>query len=174
MSVVKDALCLLALWGILGQTVNAETKIHFTGRLLSSPCSLVVNGNTLTEVLFPSLSAPELATRGRSKPVAFSLQLKDCNTVTSKSVSVRFSGMEVSGMSGFLALEGGADASGIGIGIETEDGAQVKINGASGNEFMLSDGLNTLNFNAWIQAVEGQEITPGTFSATTLVAFEYL
>lgn len=77
-------------------------------------------------------------------------------------------------MAGILALDGQSQAEGVGIGIETAEGNPVAINGSSGATFVLKNGQNSLNFNAWVQARDGDEITPGTFSATASVAFEYL
>lgn len=174
MIAVKSAFCTVMLWGMFVQSSSAETKVHFTGQLIAGTCELVVNGSNLAEVVFPTISAPDLAAHRQSKPVPFILQLKDCNTALSDGVSVRFSGTEVIGMSGFLALDSQSDATGVGIGIETQSGERVMVNGTTGAEFLLTHGLNTLNFNAWIQASEGEVITPGTFSATSTVAFEYL
>lgn len=174
MSRMKRMCCALVLGGIFAQNGHAETKVHFTGQLVSGPCSLVINGSNMAEVVFPAISAPELTVQRQSTPVPFILELKDCNTALSKGVSVRFSGQEVSGMSGFLALDSQSDAKGVGIGIATQTGARVMVNGTSGTKFALTTGLNSLNFNAWLQAIEGEDMTPGIFSATATVAFEYL
>lgn len=174
MMVARRWFCVLALWGLIAQPSHAETKIHFTGNLIAGTCNLVVTGDNLAEVVFPPISANTLTARRQSDPVPFSVQLNDCAASVKGGVAVAFSGTEVSGMSGFLALSGQSAAKGIGIGIETQAGTQVRVNGTTGTVFTLTEGLNTLNFNAWIQAINGETVTPGTFFATTTVAFEYL
>lgn len=178
MMIAKKALCLtccaLSLWSGLMLSGRAANNLHFKGQLLSSACTLVVTGNTLADVVFPQMSVPDLTRQRQSAHIPFSLQLAECNSALGTGVSVRFSGVEVVGMAGFLALEGQSIAKGVGIGIETSTGTQVMVNGTTDTIFPLTDGLNTLNFNAWVQAINGEVITPGTFSATTTVAFEYL
>lgn len=174
MMVARRWFCALALWGMLAQPGQSETQIHFSGRLIAGTCNLVVTGDNLAEVVFPPISANTLTARRQSDPVPFSVQLNDCAVSVKGGVAVAFSGAEVSGMPGFLALSGQSAAKGIGIGIETQTGTQVRVNDATGSVFPLTEGLNTLSFNAWIQAVNGETVTPGTFFATTTVAFEYL
>lgn len=170
----RKAYCAVMLWLGMMSTAVADNNVHFFGQLVADACQLVVNGETLAEVVFSPISAPDLAVRRQSAHIPFTLQLKDCKTALSEGVTVRFSGTTASGMNGFLAMDAASEASGIAIGIETATGTQVEVNGASGAKFTLDNGLNVLNFNAWIQVLDGDVITPGTFSATANVAFEYL
>ncbi len=39
---------------------------------------------------------------------------------------------------------------------------------------MLNNGDNNINFNAWLQAKSGREVTLGEFTATLTATFEYL
>ena len=166
--------CAVMLWLGMMSTAAADNNVHFPGQLVADVCQLVVNGNTLAEVVFSPVSAADLTIRRQSAHIPFTLQLKDCKTTLSDGVKVKFSGTTASGMNGFLALDAASNAGGIAIGIETAAGTQVEVNGATGAELTLNNGLNTLSFNAWIQARDGDVITPGTFSATANVAFEYL
>lgn len=164
----------LLLWGALSAQGMSEDNLHFTGQLISSACTLVITGNNLADVTFPVLNIKDLQKRGQSVRVPFILQLKDCNTALGTGVTVTFSGTEVSDMAGILALDGQSQAEGVGIGIETAEGNPVAINGSSGATFVLNNGQNSLNFNAWVQTIPGAEMTPGRFSATATAAFEYL
>ncbi|EJZ9927802.1 fimbrial protein, partial [Escherichia coli] len=39
--------------------------------------------------------------------------------------------------------------------------------------FPLNQGNNSVNFNAWLQTVNGRNVTSGDFTATMTVTFEY-
>lgn len=163
----------LALWFISAcSTAAATNNLHFSGNLVAGACTLVVQGNHLADVVFPKLSAGDLAL-APSAFQPFSFQLTDCSTALSNGVRVTFSGVEAAGLAGFLALDGSSTASGVGIGIATLPGTAVAIN--SGNAtFTLTSGNNTLNLQARVQAIPGAEIVPGHFSASATATFEYL
>ena len=50
----------------------------------------------------------------------------------------------------------------------------MPINNTSGATVVLSNGNNTLNFNAWLQAKSGREVTMGEFTAFLTATFEYI
>lgn len=156
------------------QPAAAVDNLHFSGSLVASACTLVVNGTNLAEVNFASLDGSDFIPTGQSmrKPLVF--ELSDCDSALSGGVRVRFTGTEVSGMNGILAIDSSSAASGIGIGIETQMGALVGINDESGATFTLVTGNNALQLNAWVQRITGTDLGPGTFSATATVTFEYL
>lgn len=83
-------------------------------------------------------------------------------------------GTEDSEQPGFLALDASSGAQGVGIGMEKTDGTAVPINNTSGATFLLSNGNNNLNFNAWLQAKSGREVTMGDFTASLTATFEYI
>lgn len=105
-------------------------------------------------------------------PVVF--QLKDCKGPAEYEVRVTLTGTEDSEQPGFLALDASSAAQGVGIGMEKNDGTAVPINNTSGATFVLSNGNNNLNFNAWLQAKSGREVTMGEFTASLTATFEYI
>ncbi|HCC0889556.1 TPA: fimbrial protein [Salmonella enterica] len=163
-----------ALWGALVLPVSAADNLHFSGSLVASPCTLVIHGNALAEVDFSSLDSADFIPAGQSarKPLVF--ELTDCDSALSNGVEVIFTGTEAAGTPGILAIDSGSSAAGIGIGIETLSGAPVDINDQSGAIFTLVTGNNTLSLKAWVQRLAGEDLTPGTFSATAIATFEYL
>ncbi|MBW6234120.1 fimbrial protein, partial [Pseudomonas aeruginosa] len=80
---------------------------------------------------------------------------------------------EDSALPGFLAFDSSSSASGAGIGIETAAGTSVPINNTTGVTLPLNQGNNSLNFNTWLQAKSGRDVTSGDFSATVTATFEY-
>ncbi len=58
--------------------------------------------------------------------------------------------------------------------MEKTDGTWVAINDTSGAKFTLSNGDNNINFNAWLQAKSGRDVTNGNFTASLTATFEYL
>lgn len=165
---------LAALMLVNCTTSHAVDNVHFYGNLLNKSCTLVVQGTTLAEVQFPNSSSKDLMSVGQSSRVPVVFQLKDCKGPDGFEVKVTLSGTEDSGQPGFLALDATSSASGVGIGMETTDGTQVLINGATGATFVLTAGDNALNFNAWLQAKSGREVTPGDFTANLTATFEYI
>ena len=151
----------------------ADNNLHFTGNLVANVCTLTLNGNTAAEVVFPPLSAGDLLSSD-SAPVDFSFQLNDCDSSLSSGVRVSFSGNVVSELPGFLMLDAGSTASGIGIGIKTTAGDAVAVNDSAGATFTLTSGNNTLHLNAVVRAIPGAEIAPGAFSSSATAMFEYL
>lgn len=83
-------------------------------------------------------------------------------------------GTEDSEQPGFLALDASSEAQGVGIGMEKTDGTPVLINNTSGATFVLSNGNNNLNFNAWLQAKKRPGSDDGDFTASLTATFEYI
>lgn len=102
--------------------------------------------------------------------------MKDCKGPAQYSVKVTLTGTEDSDQPGFLALDATSGAQGVGIGMETAVGTSkpVLINDATGATFVLSNGNNSLNFNAWLQAKSGRDVTIGDFTASLTATFEYI
>lgn len=173
MTMRKNRLLLGLLLANAGM-VQAADNLHFTGNLLARSCTPVMQGEVLDEVQFPTISANDLVLRGKSAKMPVAFQLNDCKGPAQYSVKVTLTGTEDSDLPGFLAFDAGSSAQGVGIGIETANGAAVAINGSTGATFSLADGNNTLNFNAWLQTKSGRDVTTGTFTATATATFEYL
>ena len=100
-------------------------------------------------------------------------QLKDCHSSTLFNVKGTLTGTEDSALPAFLAFDSSSSASGAGIGIETAAGTSVPINNTTGVTLPLNQGNNSLNFNTWLQAKSGRDVTSGDFSATVTATFEY-
>ncbi|HAN3084294.1 TPA: fimbrial protein [Escherichia coli] len=155
-------------------TTTAVDNLHFTGNLISKSCTPVINGSQLAEVHFPAIAASDLMNIGQSERVPLVIQLKDCQSSTSLSVRVTLTGTEDSELPGFLAFDASSSAFGAGIGIETAAGIPVPVNNTTGVTLPLNQGNNSLNFNAWLQAKSGRNVTSGDFNATVTATFEYL
>ena len=154
-------------------TAPAADNLHFTGNLLGKSCTPVINGNLLAEIHFPTIAASDLMQRGQSDRVPLVFQLKDCKSTTAFNVKVTLMGTEDPDLTGFLSIDSSSSATGVGIGIETAGGAAVPINSTTGASFPLNQGNNSVNFNAWLQTVNGRNVTSGDFTATMTVTFEY-
>ncbi|WP_420900448.1 fimbrial protein [Escherichia coli] len=157
-----------------GASCAVDNNLHFYGNLLSKSCTLVVQGETLAEVHFPVVSNKDLMVAGQSDRVPVVFQLQDCKGPSGYEVKVTLTGTEDNGLPGFLALDPSSGATGVGIGMEKTDGTQVLINDTTGAKFTLNNGNNNLNFNAWLQAKSGREVTTGDFTASLTATFEYL
>lgn len=101
-----------------GGTTQAADNLHFYGNLLSKSCTLVVQGESLAEVHFPTVSRKDLMVTGQSARVPVVFQLKDCKGPAQYEVRVTLTGTEDSEQPGFLALDASSGAQGIGIGME--------------------------------------------------------
>ncbi len=166
---------LMLVFGGVTQAKNDNLYLH--GNLLSKSCTPVSNGGLLVEVHFPTMSYKDLMVSGQSARVPVVFQLKECKEPAQYSVKVTLTGTEDSGQPGFLALDASSGAQGVGIGMETTNGVQVPINSTTGATFVLttaSGGNNSLNFNAWLQAKSGRDVTPGDFTAQLTATFEYI
>mgnify|MGYP002516883752 CR=1 FL=1 len=165
------ALAALLAYGGMAQ---AADNLHFYGNLLSKSCTLVIQGETLAEVHFPTISRKDLMVTGQSARVPVVFQLKDCKGPAEYQVRVTLTGTEDSGQPGFLALDTSSTAQGVGIGMEKTDGMQVAINNTNGATFALTNGNNDINFRAWLQAKSGRDVTIGEFTASLTATFEYI
>ena len=121
---------------LLTPHVQAADNLHFYGNLLSKSCTLVVQGETLAEVHFPTISRKDLMVTGQSARVPVVFQLKDCKGPAQYEVRVTLTGTEDSEQPGFLALDASSAAQGVGIGMEKTDGTPVPINNTSGATFV--------------------------------------
>lgn len=106
--------CML-LTGLLlaasGTTLAAD-NLHFYGNLLSKSCTLVVDGELLAEVHFPTVSSQDLMVAGQSSRVPVVFKLKDCKGPADYQVKVTLTGTEDSEQPGFLALDPASGAQG--------------------------------------------------------------
>ena len=139
------ALAALLAYGGMAQ---AADNLHFYGNLLSKSCTLVIQGESLAEVHFPTISRKDLMATGQSARVPVVFQLKDCKGPAEYQVRVTLTGTEDSEQPGFLALDASSGRRASGLGWKNRRNAAVPINNTSGATFVLSTGDNNLNFNA--------------------------
>lgn len=119
-----------ALAGLLlaaSETTQAADNLHFYGNLLSKFCTLVVDGELLAEVHFPTVSSQDLMVAGQSAVVPVVFKLKDCKGPANYQVKVTLTGTEDSEQPGFLAPDPASGAQGIGIGMEKSDGTGCRL-----------------------------------------------
>ncbi|ANJ96302.1 exotoxin [Serratia plymuthica] len=170
--------CVLVGWVVAvgTQPVAAATdnlKLH--GALVAEPCTLQAGdeniqldfGTVIDKYLY-------LNTRTHSKP--FQLRLMDCDTSLGKTMKMTFSGMESVALPGLLALDGGSEAKGVAIGLETEAGQALTLNQKSRGQ-AITDGINTITLQAYVrgepEAIKNKAIERGTFTAVATFALEY-
>lgn len=153
--------------------VESMTSVHYSGELIAGACDLVVSGDTMATVDFHTLSTANFDSNGQSPRIPFTLSLNDCRTALATGVLVTFQGTEDSTLSGLLALETSSHASGFAIGVETAAQQPLTINATQGTAFVLTEGITTINLRAWLQKYAGKDITPGEFTGSATVNFEY-
>lgn len=102
MSLKRIFHCAAALAAVLlTPNVQAADNLHFYGNLLSKSCTLVVQGEVLAEVHFPTVSRRDLMVTGQSARVPVVFQLKDCKGPAQYEVRVTLTGTEDSEQPGF-------------------------------------------------------------------------
>lgn len=69
-----------------GTTSTDSTDVTFTGSITETPCSLD-SGSQGQEVKLGHIAAHVLENQGKSSPVDFQFNLKDCDVTTLKNVS---------------------------------------------------------------------------------------
>ncbi|EBS7634167.1 fimbrial protein [Salmonella enterica] len=165
---------ILPLWGALLLPAQAEdNNLHFFGNLIMGVCTPVIQNGVMDEVDFGRMDADIFRAGNKESPrMPVVMQLTGCDTSLTK-VTVTLTGTEATGMAGFLALDPGSQASGVAIGLETPDGVPVFINDTAGVDFTLTPPETTLNLNAWVKAIAGQDLVVGTFTSIMTVQFEY-
>ncbi len=149
------------------------TEIHYTGVLVAGTCEPVINGDVMATVDFRNVSTDSFHATGKTTPVPFQLSLKNCHSALASGVLVTFTGVRDSRQPDLLALESSSVASGFAIGIETPDQQPLIINAAQGTPFVITEGNTIINLQAWLQKKSGGDVTPGAFTATAMVEFEY-
>lgn len=152
-----------------------DVSILYRGNLVAEPCTLLPE-NASIAVEFGTVTDKYLYlnTRTHSKP--FQLHLMDCDTSLGKTVKMTFSGTESLALPGLLALDGGSEAGGVAIGLETRDGQALALNQQS-RGWEISDGNNTITLQAYVkgepEAIINRSIGRGMFTAVATFALEY-
>lgn len=160
---------------LLSQSVHAADNMRLHGALVAEPC-VIPPGDETVVLDFDTVIDKYLYLNTRTLGQAFALHLTECDLSLGKTVKVTFSGTENMALQGMLALDGGSQASGIAIGMETPEGQPLPVN-KSGHAQALVSGSNTLTIHAYVQgepeALAQKAIARGPFSATATFSLEY-
>ncbi|CAI0837786.1 Fimbria A protein precursor [Serratia quinivorans] len=153
----------------------AENNVYLHGALVAEPC-VIPPGEENIALDFGTVIDKYLYLNSRTPGQSFSLHLTECDVSLGKTVKVTFLGTENAALPGLLALDGGSQATGIAIGLETEQAKPVPINTAS-DPYQLQDGDNRIALKAYVQgepeALKNQSIERGPFSAVATFSLEY-
>ncbi|MEL5640078.1 type 1 fimbrial protein [Serratia ureilytica] len=167
---------LLLLVGLgMQQMVMAAENMVFHGALVAEPCTLKP-GDEDVKLDFGMVVDKYLYAHGRTPAKAFSLTLQDCDLSLGKTVKITFSGTGSTALPELLALDGGSQATGIALGLETATGQPVALNMPS-QGFSLASGGNSLALQVYVQgeptAIAQKNIGLGAFSAVVTFSLAY-
>ncbi|CAI1772235.1 Fimbria A protein precursor [Serratia quinivorans] len=152
-----------------------DNNVHLHGALVAEPCVILPGDEDIT-LDFGTIIDKYLYLNTRTLGQAFDIHLEECDLTLGKTVSVRFTGTESTALPGLLALDGGSEATGIAIGLETPSAQPLPLNQAS-NKSLLQEGSNSIALKAYVQgepdALREQRIERGPFSAVATFHLEY-
>lgn len=145
--------------------------VKFYGEIIDAPCSL--DPNSVDQAYdMGQVSNRVLANEGVGASQNFTIELKDCDVTTLKTVKVAFTGQTDINNTNLLGLAG--TASGAGIQLVDGNNAKIKLDGTPGTATTLQNGDNTLNFAAYLQGSKtGVDVVPGDFTAITNFTLAY-
>jgi len=174
-----QALALLlaqALMAVPMPTLAAgDNNVYLHGVLVAEPC-VISPGDEEILLDFGTVIDKYLYLHTRTLGQAFEIHLKECDLTLGKTVSVTFTGTESNALPGLLALDGGSEASGVAIGLETSSAQPLPLNQAS-DKLLLQAGNSIISLKAYVQgepgALRGQRIERGPFSAVATFRLEY-
>jgi type 1 fimbria pilin len=165
---------LLMVSVFFGKQVMATDNIRYFGSLVAEPCTLLPSDGGIV-VEFDTVIDKYLYLNGRTLSKPFELHLMDCDIRLGNTVSMTFRGMESLAMPGLLALES-SQASGIAIGMETQNGLILKLNKPSDAQAIVN-GNNVIRLQAYVQgepdAIKNKKIERGLFTAVATFSLEY-
>ncbi len=156
-------------------TGQAADNLSFKGNLVEEACTLRPGDEAVTLELW-DVTSKHLYINTRSQGRGFTLHLEDCDTSIGKTVTITFGGTENPALPGLLALDGGSNAKGIGVGLETPSAKPLPLNTVS-DEQALVDGNNAIELKAYVQgepqAISDQTIEPGAYRVTSTFTLDY-
>ncbi|MFC0229482.1 fimbrial protein [Serratia aquatilis] len=145
--------------------------VKFFGEIIDAPCTLDADSVDQTYDM-GQVSNRVLADEGVGASQDFTIELKDCDITTLKTVKVAFTGQTDVNNANLLGLAG--TASGAGIQLVDGNNVKVKLDGTQGIATYLQNGDNTLNFAAYLQGSKtGVAVVPGDFTAVTNFTLAY-
>lgn len=172
---VMEKMLIGLLAGAIIMPAMAAENMRLHGALVAEPCTLLPEdesvqldfGTVIDKYLY-------LNTRTHSKP--FQLRLMDCDTSLGKTLKITFSGTESVALPGLLVPDGGSEAKGIAIGLETHDGQALALNQQSPSQEIM-DGSNIITLQAYVkgepEAITNKAIERGVFTAVATFSLEY-
>ncbi|WP_455817202.1 fimbrial protein [Pseudomonas cerasi] len=172
---VRGLVSLLTALMVGPALAGGENNVHLYGALVAESCvippgeeEITLDLGTVMDYYFHS------NTRTPGQP--FSIHLTKCDLSLVKTLKITFLGTENAALPGLLAIDGGSEAKGIAIGLETEQGKTVPINRAS-DEYLLQSGDNSIALKAYVkgepEAIKNKSIGRGAFSATATFSLAY-
>jgi len=179
---MKKTMCTLLIGLGVGGWLNAalaattpEVSVQYRGSLVAEPCTLLPEDeNVLLD--FGTVIDKYLYLNGRTHSQPFQLHLMDCDTSLGNTLKMTFSGTESVALPGLLALDGGSEANGVAIGLETEDGQALALNQPS-RSHKIADGNNVITLQAYVrgepEAIKNEAIERGMFTAVATFSLEY-
>ncbi|HCU0429593.1 TPA: type 1 fimbrial protein [Serratia marcescens] len=152
-----------------------SNNVHLYGALVAEPC-VIPPGDEEISLDFGTIIDKYLYLNTRTHGQAFDIHLTECDLSIGKTVKVTFTGKENTALPGLLAINGDSEATGIAIGLETQEGQVLPLNQNS-SSYPLQDGNTTLTMQAYVQgepkAITEQTINKGPFNAVTTFNLEY-
>lgn len=160
---VASLLCLV------GGKAFSDTILEFGGTLVADPCILFTDSEHQV-VDFGPIAAKSFINHSRSRAQSFVIKLAECDLSMGNSVQMTFFGEEDSEQPGTFAVTG--DAAGIAIALEDSQAKPVTP-GKATTSVALNNGDTQLNYRAYIQANDFDNIKVGEFTTTVVFSMEY-
>lgn len=152
-----------------------DNNVYLHGALVAEPCVIPPGDEEIT-LDFGTIIDKYLYLNTRTLGQVFEIHLEECDLTLGKTVSVTFTGTENQALSGLLAIDGGSEATGIAIGLETPSAEPLPLN-TQGDKSLLQDGGNIIALRAYVQgepdAIADKTIGRGAFSAVATFNLEY-
>lgn len=171
--------CRRFLWmgALMAASVFAadENNVHLYGALVAEPC-VVQPGDEDIPLDFGTVIDQLLYQNSRTPGQSFAIHLQGCDLSLVNRVAITFRGTENTALPGLLALDGGSQARGLAIGLETMDAKTLPLNLTS-DSYPLQAGSNVITLKAFVQgepkALTSRNIERGAFSATATFMLAY-
>ncbi|OAT35189.1 fimbrial protein [Proteus myxofaciens] len=171
------ALALLFSSNSFASTELIGGDMEFKGVVVAHGCTIVA-GDENKVVDFRQISAKDLYTFKKSKPVAFSISLENCSQDVYKSVTITLGGTEHPSMSDHLAVTGtqGEDPKSIGIVFLDQYQNKVKLNKPVSTQSLKNDRIQ-FNFTTYVEAsddaIKNQTLLTGPFQGQATYTLNY-
>lgn len=142
--------------------------VHFKGEIIDAPCSIAPQSADQT-VDLGQVSNNALANKGTSTPVAFNIQLQNCDIQTYKTVTATWSGTPDTNMTTAWGITGTAS----GAAIVLRDASEKAITlGQETAATTLTADNTTIAMSAFLQG-DGATIVPGSFTGAADFVLSY-